>query len=174
MQECVLLHQGAAEGAREGVRSQQSSSPKRSAGASRLPQTSRSARSPSGSRNCRVKEKKVVSKSKTPHLHSTWTAYLPRLPVYLCRRFVPYLNSPEGPFPRCRPIFNVNQKEEWEAENIGDGVALLFLPPPHSQPLPLCRWDLPGLNSFGGGSEWTVGERQLASTPSGLHLSPLA
>ena len=51
--------------------------------------------------NRRVKEKKVVSKSNTPHLHSTWLPTGP-CPVYLCRQFVPYPNSPEGPFSRVQ------------------------------------------------------------------------
>lgn len=159
----------------EGVRSQQVHHQREAHGASRLPQTSRRRRSPSGSRTVRSKEKKGGQQIENASTPSSTVPTGPR-PVYLCRRFVPYLNSPEGPFPGADQYLTVSQKRNAGRQKIMFkmvGSAALYSPP-HSQPLPLCRWDLPGLNSFGGGSEWTVGERQLASTPSGLHLSPLA
>lgn len=67
-------------------------------GASRLPQTYSDARSPSGSRTRRGQRRR-------------WSAIQPSLPdclpsppapsIYVAR-FVPYLNSPEGPFPRVQ------------------------------------------------------------------------
>lgn len=57
--------------------------------------------------NRRVKEKKVVSKSKTPHLPPLPDCLLTPPRLFMSPICTPYLNSPEeDPSPRCRPIFN--------------------------------------------------------------------
>ena len=113
-----------------------SSSPKRSAGASQLPQTSRSARSPSGSRTVGSKRRRWSANRKRLTFTLPDCPPAPAPSIYVANLYHIRTHQ-KDPSPGCRPIFNVNQKEECrEAENIRWLALLPSTPHPILNPHP--------------------------------------